>query len=217
MLWIKICGITCLEDARLAAEAGADALGFVFEPRSRRYIGSQADWQEWVAAVPATVQRVLVVAEVETAPQDEEALTLFQALQCYAPPVPDPLAWRATLPPDLPLWLSFRVKAEDEPEAILGEMQRWAAIAARFLLDTYNPHLPGGTGRTFNWKLAQAVCRVAPRPTILAGGLTPDNVRSAVQQVQPFGVDVSSGVESEPGKKDPFKLTRFIEQARRPS
>ncbi|MCX7924898.1 MAG: phosphoribosylanthranilate isomerase, partial [Fimbriimonadales bacterium] len=96
----------------------------------------------------------------------------------------------------------------------LQMMQEWSPYAERFVLDTYHPHQLGGTGATHDWQRAAALCAQAPKPVLLAGGLTPDNVAEAVRTVRPAGVDVSSGVEAQPGRKDPQKLKAFIRNAK---
>ncbi|MEN3002396.1 MAG: phosphoribosylanthranilate isomerase [Armatimonadota bacterium] len=206
---IKICGITRQQDAEVAIGAGADALGFVFEPRSPRHLLNRPDWQLWVREVRG-VQRVLVMADPANLPAEWQ---LFDALQCNLLEGATPEALRARLPP-LPLWLVLRPKPSDTPESVLAVMHAFASLVERFVLDTYHPALPGGTGEVHDWARARLICAGAPRPVLLAGGLTPDNVAEAIRQVQPDGVDVSSGVEAMPGIKDPEKVRRFISAAR---
>ncbi len=208
-MFVKICGITRPEDGIVAIEAGTDALGFVFEPRSARHLLHHPDWQRWVSMLKG-VQRVLVLAEPANLPAEWH---LFDAVQCNLPEAVAPDALQASLPP-LPLWLAIRVKPTDTPEAVLALMHAFAPLAERFILDSYHPHLPGGTGETHSWERARVICAEAPRPVLLAGGLTPENVADAVRQVQPDGVDVSSGVEASPGIKDADKVRQFIQAAR---
>jgi phosphoribosylanthranilate isomerase len=211
-MFVKICGITNRKDLQAAVEAGADALGFVFEPQSKRFIGHQPKWWEWVSEIPMNVRSVLVTATPDTAPA--QFIDCFDTLQCYAPDVSDPDAWLQGIPSKFALWLAFRVSAESSYDQILARMNRWARHAERFLLDTHDPQQIGGTGKTMDWTLAKTVCADAPRPVLLAGGLTPDNVAEAIQTVQPAGVDVSTGVELKPGKKNHEKVRAFIGQAR---
>lgn len=211
-MFVKICGITNREDLLAAVEAGADALGFVFEPRSKRYIGDQPAWWEWVSEIPMNVRSVLVTATPDTLPS--AYLDCFDVLQCYVPEISDPDAWLGTLPSSLALWLAFRVDVETKTETVLTRMAAWAQHADRFLLDTYVPQQIGGTGKTMDWNLAREVCASSPRPVLLAGGLTPDNVAEAVHIVRPAGVDVSTGVEASPGRKDHEKVQAFIQMAR---
>jgi phosphoribosylanthranilate isomerase len=205
-MFIKICGITRPEDGKVAMEAGADALGFVFEPRSPRHLPNHPHWQQWVATLVG-VQRVLVMANPAHLPAE---WTLFDAIQCNWQESVPPESFRASLPP-LPLWLALRVKPEDSAETVLETMLGFAPFVERFVLDTYHPELPGGTGAPHDWARARQICAAAPRPVLLAGGLTPENVAEAVRQVQPHGVDVSSGVEIAPGIKDATRIRQFIQ------
>ncbi len=208
-MFIKICGITRPEDGKVAMEAGADALGFVFEPRSPRHLPNHPHWQQWVATLGG-IPRVLVMADPAHLPAE---WTLFNAVQCNWQEEVPPESFRASLPP-LPLWLALRVKPDDTAETVLTRMQAFAPFVERFVLDTYHPELPGGTGATHDWARARQICAMAPRPVLLAGGLTPENVAEAIQQVQPHGVDVSSGAESAHGIKDATRIRQFIQAAR---
>jgi phosphoribosylanthranilate isomerase len=208
-MFIKICGITRPEDGKMAIEAGADALGFVFEPRSPRHLPNRPNWQQWVATLE-DAPRVLVMANPVHLPAE---WTLFDAIQCNWQEGVPPESFRASLPP-LPLWLALRVKSEDTAETVLTTMQTFAPFVERFVLDTYHPEQPGGTGATHDWARARQICAAAPRPVLLAGGLTPENVAEAIRQVQPNGVDVSSGVEAAPGIKDAARIQQFIQAAR---
>ena len=140
---------------------------------------------------------------------------IFDALQWVIPdgvsPTADALRWL----PDLPLWAALRFPPEVSAKDALATLEQWSPYVERFVLDTYHPHHLGGTGATHDWKRAAALCAHAPKPVVLAGGLTPENVADAVRRVRPAGVDVSSGVESQPGRKDPRKVRAFIQQARR--
>jgi len=204
-MFIKICGITRLQDARVAMEAGADALGFVFEPLSPRHLLRHPGWQAWLSGLHG-IQRVLVIADPVNLPAEWH---LFDALQCNLPEAAEVDALHACLPP-LPLWLALRVKPSETPDTLLALMHTFAHRVERFVLDAYHPTLPGGTGTLHDWERARIICAQAPRPVLLAGGLTPENVADAIQQVQPDGVDVSSGVEAAPGIKDAEKVRRFI-------
>jgi phosphoribosylanthranilate isomerase len=111
---------------------------------------------------------------------------------------------------NLTLWLALRFPPECTADAILQTLDAWQPYAERFVLDTYHPTLLGGTGHTQDWLRAREVCARAPRPILLAGGLTPENVADAIRTARPAGVDVSSGVEAAPGRKDPAKVRAFI-------
>jgi phosphoribosylanthranilate isomerase len=111
---------------------------------------------------------------------------------------------------NLTLWLALRFPPECTADAILQTLDALHAHAERFVLDTYHPTLLGGTGLTQDWARLREVCARAPRPILLAGGLTPENVADAIRTARPAGVDVSSGVEAAPGRKDPAKVRAFI-------
>jgi len=201
MTKVKICGITSLEDALMAAEAGADALGFVFFEKSPRHtLPEQA--AGIIASLPPFVQVVglFVNAPLEfvNATADRCRLDLVQLHGDESPAYCDAVRRRVLK--------VFRVRGVES----LVPMADYNV--AGFLLDAYSPRAYGGTGATFDWDCA--VLAKGRGPIILAGGLDPDNVASAVATVAPYGVDVSSGVECSPGRKDPEKVRRFIEQAK---
>ncbi len=233
-MWVKICGITNPKDAEIAISAGADALGFVFEPRSPRHLPNFPNWQEWVPKLKTT--RVLVLADWNHLPAGWE---LFDRVQYTVPTetlilggvwngewgVREPEKGLKTLPPPhspfpilhsppRPLWLAFRFPPEWNAERALRAVEPWLGYAERILLDAYHPDLPGGTGETHDWARARWLCERLSLPVVLAGGLNPENVESAIRTVQPWGVDVSSGVEAQPGKKDPDRVRLFIQRAR---
>jgi hypothetical protein len=112
------------------------------------------------------------------------------------------------------LWLAMRFPPECTADAILQTLDAWQPYAERFVLDAYHPTLLGGTGLTQDWSRLRAVCARAPRPILLAGGLNPENVADAIRTARPAGVDVSSGVEAAPGRKDPAKVRAFIRNAK---
>lgn len=215
-MFVKICGITRLSDAHAAAESGADALGFVFEPTSKRFFARDLDWTQWVSRTP--MPRVLVAATVETLPQSLPEIALFQALQIYGTPNPiellDSPFLTSVLSQNLSLWIAFRVAAQTDSGTLIKSMTAWEPYADYFLLDAYDPGALGGTGKTLDWEFARTLVKQSPRPVLLAGGLTPNNVQDAIRAVLPFGVDVSTGVESEPGVKSKKKIGEFIQNAR---
>jgi phosphoribosylanthranilate isomerase len=196
---IKICGITNLPDAQLAVELGADALGFIFYRKSPRYV-KVGDAANICNALPPFVTKVGVFVD-ELEYEIEKALSecLLTALQFHGEEPP-----------------GFCVKfAAKSIKAIRVRDEDSLRAAAEYdvdalLLDTYTDAEKGGTGRTFDWSLAVKAKELGP-PIILSGGLTTVNVQEAIRKVRPYAVDVSSGVEREPGKKDPEKLRRFIE------
>jgi phosphoribosylanthranilate isomerase len=196
---VKICGITSVADALEAAEAGADLIGLMFYERSPRYV-TFARAAEIAKALPPFISRVgvFVNPDADTVMRaiGECGLSLLQFHGEEAPAFCTQFG--------LMSMKAFRVRDADSLLA-LPDYETDA-----YLLDAYSPDAHGGTGAKFNWDLAIAA-KQHGRPIFLAGGLTPENVAEAVKQVTPFGVDVSSGVESAPGKKDPAKVRAFIQ------
>lgn len=206
---VKICGITVLEDALAAIEAGADLLGFNFYPSSPRHIFPK-ECARLVAALQSyrstlSLVGVFVDASVEQI-QRIMAECSLDLVQLSGDEPPETLArlggvaFKALRPPD-PLSmaeLSQRYPPRSTPPA--------------YLIDSYRLGQFGGTGQTANWSLAASLSIHAP--LLLAGGLTPENVAQAVRQVRPWGVDVASGVEKSPGRKDLAKVQRFIHAAK---
>ncbi len=201
MTRVKICGITNLDDALAAIDAGADALGFVFYEKSPRNVNPMQA-SAIIAKLPPFVQTVglFVNEEAERVNWTADFCGL-DLIQLHGDEEPDycPEIRRRVIK-------AFRVK----DAASLISLRRYSVAGC--LLDAWSPAAPGGTGETFNWDLAREAA--ACGPLILAGGLTPDNVRRAVEQVRPYAVDVSSGVEAAPGKKDPEKVKEFIRRAK---
>ncbi len=200
MTRVKICGITRTEDALLAARLGADALGFNFWPRSKRYLAPAAA-RAIVRRLPPYVTAVGVFVD----PSREELLRAIEASGVTAVQLhgDEPPELCASLP--VPAVKAIRV-ADAHALALLASYE-----VSGFLLDAPGPGY-GGTGETFDWSIA--VEAAASVPVVLAGGLTPENVAEAIRVVRPWGVDVASGVESSPGVKDEDKLRRFIAAAR---
>ncbi len=199
---IKICGITSATDAQAAVEAGADALGLMFFAGSPRHIPMDKA-REIARGLPPFIIRAGVFADPDPA-EVFEAVRLcgLNLLQFHGAETP-----RFCQQFGLMTMKAFRVQNADS----LRPLSAYQTHA--FLLDTYVEGKPGGTGETFNWDLAREATKLG-RPVFLAGGLTPQNVAEAVRKVEPFGVDVSSGVEQSPGKKDPKKMRDFIAAVR---
>lgn len=198
---IKVCGITRLEDAQLAVELGAAALGFNFYRPSPRYT-APANARRIMARLPPFIVPVGVLAD-ET--EDEHVAGVAEqagvsVVQLHGPRFP---ALRGPLS-HYRLIRAVAVKDGFDPES-LKELR-----ANAFLLDTFDAKRRGGTGKTFDWNLALAAKNFGT--IILAGGLAPENVGQAIRAVRPFAVDVASGVESSPGVKDPAKLRAFFRE-----
>ena len=198
-MFVKICGITRLEDALAAVECGADALGFVFWPDSPRWIDPLRA-QGIVAALPRPVMPVGVFVNQEVEDVNEiAAVARLGAIQLHGDETADYAARMSR-----PVLKAMNVAAASNA-AIDGT---WPS-PAMILLDAHDPVKRGGTGQTIDWTAAAAVA--ARRRVILAGGLSPENVAVAIDQVHPYGIDVSSGVERAPGVKDHGRLRALFE------
>jgi phosphoribosylanthranilate isomerase len=199
---IKICGITSAEDARVASAAGASAIGLMFYEKSARAVTVEQA-AEIVAGLDPFTARVGVFVN----PPEE---LVWRAIHAAGLTI---LQFHGEEPPEfcqrfgLMTMKAFRVK----DAASLDALPHYPTDA--WLLDAYSASAHGGTGERFNWDLALQAKGLG-RPIVLAGGLTPENVGTAIRQVRPFGVDVSSGVESAPGRKDAEKVRRFVAEAK---
>ena len=197
MVKVKICGITRLEDALQAVQAGADALGFVFHNNSPRYLPPEKA-AAIIRELPPFVQAVglFVNSEVDFV-NDISDLCRLDLVQLHGDETPQycDLVRRRVIK-------AFRVKDINSLDSVKN--YRVAGI----LLDAYSPRAYGGTGFSFNWDVVGNVAGCGP--IILAGGLNPENAREAVERVRPYALDVSSGVEASPGIKDPEKVAAFI-------
>lgn len=202
MVRVKICGITCVEDAMVAVKAGADALGFVFWNGSLRCIDPLRA-KAVIAALPPFLTRVGLFVDAEPEEVREVAgIAGVDVVQLHGnerPRIVDALK-------GLRVIKAIRIASEQD----LAKMMLYQVDA--YVLDTYVKDQPGGTGKTFDWDIARRASLNGP--VILAGGLTPENVASAVRQARPYAVDVSSGVESEPGRKDKSKMKEFVRNAK---
>ena len=203
-IFVKICGITSVEDARLALDAGADALGFVFWPMSPRFVTPEAA-AAITATLPSFVTRVGVF--VDAAPDELARAAAVAGLDVLQLHGDEPPATLRALPRRV--LKAFRVGAGFGTEDVLAYSNAGFGV----LLDTLRADLPGGTGAAFDWTLARGLRERVPF-LVLAGGLRPDNVAKAIAVVRPHAVDVSSGVERSPGRKDEGKLRAFVEAVR---
>ena len=195
---IKICGITRVEDARVAVALGADAIGLVFYASSPRSVGI-AQARAIIAAIPPFVTTVgLFVDPAQGQVESMLRSCPLNLLQFHGDEAPDFCSSFG-----LPYIKAARVRADADLVQYLSPYH----AAQGWLLDAYHEQLYGGTGESFDWKL---IPHDLARPVILSGGLTPDNVGAAVRQVKPWAVDVSSGVEAGKGVKDAAKIAAFI-------
>jgi phosphoribosylanthranilate isomerase len=202
MVHVKICGITNIDDARAAVNAGADALGFVFYSPSPRYITPEQAGQI-IQGLPPFVTTVGLFVDVALDTVNDMARRCgLDRIQLHGRETPE-FCRQVTRP----VIKAIRIKNAQS----LTPVPNYKVSA--YLLDTYvEGALPGGTGASFAWELA---ARVKPYgPVILAGGLTPENIGVAVAQICPYGVDVSTGVERTPGIKDHHKIRQFIARAK---
>ncbi|HEY4844409.1 MAG TPA: phosphoribosylanthranilate isomerase [Candidatus Dormibacteraeota bacterium] len=200
MTRIKVCGNTRAEDVELAVELGVDLLGFIFT-RSKRQVRVD-DVKGIIGQLPNTVERVGVF--IDETPEQIAAVAAacgLTAIQVYRPLTEKDRSLGLLLLP------AFRVQDGEDLTAIKFQN------GDHPLLDTWTPDTIGGTGRAWTWAKANAVAR--QYPVVVSGGLTPQNVDGAVRELHPWGVDVCSGVEAEPGRKDHAKLRAFVEAVRR--
>lgn len=220
MTKVKICGITNLEDAIAAVEFGADMLGFNFYEKSPRYIAPgtsrniteklQKGFTDHIPAVGVFVNaeldeilRFAIDTDITVIQlHGDEARGFCENVHDWSGGVGIVKAFRVNE--------ALTIEAiEEYPIRKIAEYHEWAGV----LLDAHSPKFYGGTGEVTDWKFARMLSEVFPR-VYLAGGLTPENVADAIRTVRPFAVDVASGVESSPGKKDPKKLEAFIRNAK---
>lgn len=221
-MWIKLCANTTLEDAQLASDAGADAIGFVFAPSPRRVTAGQI--AEIMPNLPPDLTRIGVfntqdfdeiVFSLNTSGlhgvqlHGELDFALAEKLRNQFGPgffMIQTLHWNLNSDP---------TRAEQKLRDELRAVTRHSAVDA-ILLDTKAATASGGTGKTFGWQRAQQVvgAETGKLRIILAGGLRPENVAEAIRTLRPWGVDVASGVESFPGRKDPYRVAAFITAAR---
>jgi phosphoribosylanthranilate isomerase len=206
-VFIKICGITNLADAMDAIDSGADALGFNFSPRSRRRLHRLADG-DWLSNVPASVMRVAIL----TNPGWQELVEIsdfpfIDAIQLHGEETP--AFCHRLAESGIRFAKAVPVALGDDPPDVSG------FFTDTILLDSERGGRFGGTGETFDWSVANAVVRDnSAIKIVVAGGLNPDNIAHAIAAIRPYGVDVATGVESSPGRKDQQLLKKFIKAAR---
>jgi phosphoribosylanthranilate isomerase len=204
MVRVKICGITNLDDALLAAALGADALGFIFYPKSPRYLPPEAA-REIMAQLPPLVTSVGVFVDEDAAVvRDLAARVGLDWVQVHGQESPEycrSLGRRVLK--------GFRI----QDASSLQELAPFQSAVQAFLLDTFKKGQVGGTGETFDWEVAREAKKYGQ--IVLAGGLTPDNVDQAIKIAQPQAVDTASGTEAAPGRKDPEKLRSFFSSVKR--
>lgn len=202
---VKICGITNLTDARRAVALGADYLGFNFYQGSPRFIKPEVA-RRIIRRLPRRVKAIGVFVDSTAAEIERVAKRVrLHGVQLHGR---EPAKVVERVSRFVPVWKALRVRTTFRPEIL----RRYAAAEA-ILLDAFHPGAKGGTGKTFDWRAATRAKRLAR--IVLAGGLKPENVAAAIRSVRPAAVDVASGVERSPGKKDAAKMRAFIQAVRR--
>jgi phosphoribosylanthranilate isomerase len=240
MTWVKICGITNLEDAQVAVDAGADAVGFVFYEKSPRCVTVETA-REIVEKLPENVEKIGVFVSEHENPIEALLRARLTGTQLYvtaegvagskASPKAIgasllPLQWRYMIAMPMRLIDAKAIRQlgrgyVEVGNAVTGELQQ-IPLPPEFpvptiVLDSGSVRLPGGTGETFDWDQAAPLSsemRQNGVRMVVAGGLTPENVGEAIEILHPWGVDVASGVEAQPGKKDPEKVRAFVRAVR---
>lgn len=208
--FVKICGICSRSDLEQICALGPDAIGFIFWPKSKRYVRPE-QVALWVDRVPETIKKVGVF--VEPTADEVEAVARTCQLDVIQIHVVSK-GWKIDRPlfQGLEIWLAPKMDGGNS-SAVFGSMELEPAV---LLADSFDSEKIGGTGKLGNWDSAAEMKKLG-KPLILAGGLNPGNVAEAIAAVQPWGVDVSTGVEKEPGVKDIRKVKRFISAVRRSS
>ena len=207
-VFVKICGITRLEDAEAALDSGADAIGFVAYPPSSRYVSPEkiAEILRALRGHHASFRAVGVFVDPTLETLREHVDAGIDVIQLHGGESSELAIKAAEL---AEVWKALKPASTVELEPFIG------FPADKFLLDAFHERLHGGTGLRVAAELAEAAVALLEAPVILAGGLTPENVEEAVAEVKPFGVDVSGGVESSPGVKNPILVKEFILGAKR--
>jgi phosphoribosylanthranilate isomerase len=201
MVRVKICGITNLDDALYAADCGADAVGFIFYPKSPRFV-EIAKAKDIISKLPPFITTVGVF--VNQSINDVANIVSrcnINVVQLHGDETPEYCSKIS-----VKKIKAIRIKDEDSIKDITNYK------VDTFLLDTHSENSYGGTGKVFNWDLA--IKAKGYGKIVLSGGLTPDNVKEAIEKVKPYGVDISSGVEERKGKKDREKVKEFIKRVR---
>ena len=204
MTKIKICGTTNKHDAILASQLGADMLGFIFYKGSKRYVEPRTA-SDIINELPPYILKVGVfVNEDPKKVREIAADAALNALQFHGDETPE---YCNAFKDEFKVIKAFRLKDRKS----LDDINKYDVDY--YLLDTYSKDSHGGTGEAFDWKILEDFEFL--KPVILSGGITPDNVAKAIKEVAPYGVDVASGVEASPGRKDAELLKRFIHNVRK--
>jgi phosphoribosylanthranilate isomerase len=203
MVFTKVCGITNPGDARVAADAGADAIGLIFAESPRKVSLEEA--RKVSVGLPENILKVGVFVDAEPGEVLEIARGVgLDLAQLHGDEMPEAVA--AIRNAGLPVMKALRVRNTEA----LGALERYEADL--FMLDAWSARARGGTGETFDWRLAKSV--KGRGNIVVSGGLTPENVREAVEFFEPYGVDASSSLEERPGKKSGERVRRFVRAAK---
>lgn len=202
-VFVKICGLTSEAEVQAVSALQPDAIGFVFWPSSKRAVKAD-EVAVWTREIPPAIKRVGVFVNV----QPEEVLRTMEQANLNIAQLHGAEQHSDFVNFPRALWRAVRIS----PGSLAIPPAGWSVDA--YLLDTYSAASPGGTGEVGDWEAARHFVAHSPYPVLLAGGLTPGNVRDALKKVRPWGADVSSGVEGADGKKDIEKVRKFIEQCR---
>jgi phosphoribosylanthranilate isomerase len=204
MTRIKICGITNYDDAALAADLGAHALGFIFASSPRKIAPDKA--REIIRNLPPFVKSVGVFVNEDTEKIIETVrYCCLDTVQLHGDETPE--ICESLMPRAIK---ALRIKDDSRTE----EYKPYTGKIRAFLLDTYSKGVAGGTGKTFNWDIAVNM-KALGTPIILAGGITPSNINEAIEKVKPYAVDISSGIEEKPGKKDHRLMIDLFEKLKK--
>jgi phosphoribosylanthranilate isomerase len=208
-VFVKICGICSRNDLEQICALEPDAIGFVFWPRAKRYVRPE-QVAGWLRSIPEQIKKVGVFVEPSAAEVE------LAARLCHLDVVQIHLIsndWRIERPlfHGLETWMAPRVDEGFKP-AVISSLRPEPSV---ILVDSFDSQTVGGTGRKVDLDQASQLVQLLPQHVLLAGGLNPENVRDAIAAVKPWGVDVSSGVEKEPGVKDIRKVKQFIERVRK--
>lgn len=202
-VFVKICGLTSEAEVQAVSALQPDAIGFVFWPSSKRVVKAD-EVAVWTRDIPPAIKRVGVFVNV----QPEEVLRTMEQANLNIAQLHGAEQHSEFVNFPKSLWRAVRIS----PGSLAIPPAGWSVDA--YLLDTYSAAAPGGTGEVGDWEAARHFVAHSSYPVLLAGGLTPENVRDALKKVRPWGADVSSGVEGADGKKDIEKVRKFIEQCR---
>ena len=206
--FVKICGITNIEDAKAACEFGASAIGFIGYPKSKRYISSFG-----VKKISSIIHSSFPKVKQVGVFVDEDILNIIDYInegidivQLHGTEPPEYVQELKTYSKNIEIWRAIRLREKSD----IINLKKYNVD--KYLIDSFVQGEVGGTGIKCDWQLAEFAVKNLSKPVILAGGLSPYNIKEAVKQVKPFGVDVSSGIEIEPGIKDHYLMKEFLQK-----